>query len=198
MWSRLRRYFVSGLVVFLPLALTVYLFILTLDVADSIFGKYIEPYFFREFGFYFQGISIVILLLIILLIGFLATNFFGRKIHNIFERVILKLPFFRQVYPAIKEISVFLFARERPAFKQVVLVEYPRKGVYSIGFLTSDTSRRLAQYMGKEMCNVFVPSAPGPLTGYVLMVPKEELAFPEVTVEEAVKLIVSGGVVNPL
>jgi len=95
MLARLRRYFVSGLAVFLPLALTIYLFILTLNLADGLLGKYLEPYFSQEFGFYFRGLGIIICVLIILAIGFLATNFLGRKIYAFFESLLLKLPFFR-------------------------------------------------------------------------------------------------------
>jgi uncharacterized membrane protein len=197
-WLRLRRYFLSGLVVFLPLSLTIYLFFLTLELADSFLGQYIEPYFAREFGFYFRGISILICILIIFLIGFFVTNFLGKRIFAAFEALLLRLPFFRQVYPAIKEISHFLFATKRAAFKQVILLEYPRKGLYSIGFITNDTSKKLYEKTGQELCNVFVPSAPGPLTGYVILVPRNEITPLDISVEEAVRFIVSGGVVNPL
>ena len=197
MWVKLRRYFLSGLVIFLPLALTIYLFVLTLNLADGLLGKFIEPYFFRKFGFYFRGLSIVISIFTIFLIGFLATNFLGRKIYLVFERILLKLPFFRQVYPAIKEISIFLFSKERATFKQVVLVEYPRKGLYSVGFFTNDAADKMSEKVGQELCNIFMPSSPGPLTGYILLVPKKDLIFLDVSVEDALKLIVSGGVVNP-
>lgn len=198
LWLRLRRYFISGLVVFLPLALTIYLFLLTLEFADSFLGQYIQPYFAREFGFYFRGLSILICVLIIFLIGFFVTNFLGRRIYAAFESLLLRLPFFRQVYPAIKEISHFLFATKRTAFKQVVLIEYPRKGLYSIGFVTNDTSKKLGEKSGQELYNVFVPSAPGPLTGYVILVPRNDAIPLDISVEEAVRFIVSGGVVNPL
>ncbi|MFH1359789.1 MAG: DUF502 domain-containing protein [Candidatus Omnitrophota bacterium] len=197
MGARLKRYFISGLIIFLPLALTVYFFVLMIQVADGLLGKFIEPYFAREFGFYFRGISIIVSAAIIFLIGFLATNFLGRRLYPVFENLLLRLPFFKQVYPAFKQMAIFLFSRERPAFKQVVLVEYPRKGIYSIGFLTNDTGGRLNQKLRHEHCNVFVPSSPGPLTGFVILVPKHELIYPDISIEDAIKLIVSGGVVNP-
>lgn len=197
MVSKIRRYFISGLVVFLPVALTIYLLVWSLSFLDGFFGRFLEPYFMREFGFYFKGVSIVVGFFIIFLIGFMVTNFFGRKVHAFFENLLLKLPFFRQVYPAFKEIALFLFSRDKLAFKQVVIVEYPRKGLYSFGFLTNANNERASKILGKEICNVFIPSAPGPVTGYVLLVPKKELISTDVSVEEAIKFNISGGVVNP-
>jgi len=198
MFTRIRRYFLSGLVVFVPLALSVYLFILLINVADGLLGKFLKPYFYEELGFYPRGVSIVIGVLGIILIGFLATNYFGRKIHGFFEKIVLKLPFFRQVYPAAKEMAIFLFSRDRLAFKQVVIIEYPRQGIYSFGFLTNETSKPICDLTGREMYNIFIPSAPGPLTGYVVMVPRKHVTMTDITVEDAIKYIVSGGVVNPV
>jgi len=197
MLGKIKRYFISGLVIFLPLTLTVYLFVWIVTFADNFLGKLIEPYFLRQFGFYFRGVSIIIGVSFIILIGFLATNLFGRRLHAFFEKILIKIPFFRQVYPAFKEIVLFLFSREKLAFKQVVLLEYPRKGLYAFGFLTNDTNSKIREAVGEELCNVFIPSAPGPITGYVVMVPKKDLIFTKVSVEEAIKFNVSGGVVNP-
>jgi len=127
-----------------------------------------------------------------------VTNFLGQRVYQYFEKLLIKLPFFRQVYPAIKEIAVFLFSRDRfKSFKQVVLVEYPRKGIYAFGFLTNDSADNICELTKKDMCNVFMPSAPGPLTGFVFMVPRKDIIFTNISVEDAVKFIVSGGVVNP-
>ncbi|MCK5581635.1 MAG: DUF502 domain-containing protein [Candidatus Omnitrophica bacterium] len=197
MFSRLRTYFLSGMVVFLPVALTIYLFIIALDFADGFLGKFLQPYFMERFGFYFHGLGILLGVYIIILIGFFVTNFFGKKIHAFFERILIKLPFFRQVYPAFKEIAMFLFSREKMAFKQVVIVEYPRKGLYSFGFLTNEMIEKINKITRQDLCNVFMPSAPGPLTGYVIMVPKKDVVYTDLSVEETVKFIISGGVVNP-
>jgi len=196
MFNKLRKYFISGLVVFLPIALTIYLFFLAINSTDAFFGR-----FFDKFGLGFgdfRGLSIVVGICIIILIGFFTTNFLGKKIHNFFERLVLKLPFFRQVYPALKEMAIFLFTRERlTSFRQVILVEYPRKGVYAMGFLTNDSSKEMCEHIKKELCNVFVPSSPGPLTGFTILVPKKEIIYTHISVEDAFKFIVSGGVVNP-
>lgn len=196
MFNNLRKYFISGLVVFLPIALTVYLFFLALDFTDAFFGR-----FFSKLGLGFasyRGLSIIVGIYIIILIGFFTTNFLGRKIHDFFERLVLKLPFFKQVYPALKEMAIFLFASEHKAsFKQVVLVEYPRKGIYSMGFLTNDTSREINDNIKAELCNIFIPSSPGPMTGFTILVPKKEVITTHISIEDAFKFIVSGGVVNP-
>ena len=196
MFGNIRKYFISGLVVFLPIALTVYLFYLAISFTDKFFREFFEKLGFG-FGDYY-GLSIIIGIGIIILIGFITTNFLGRKIHGFFEKIVLKLPFFKQVYPALKEMAVFLFARERlSSFKQVVLIEYPRKGMYAMGFLTNDSSHEICDKIGKELCNVFVPSSPGPLTGFTILVPKKDVTYTQISIEDAFKFIVSGGVVNP-
>jgi uncharacterized membrane protein len=196
MWNNIKKYFLSGLIVFLPIGLTIYVLILTVNFADKLFGN-----IFSQFGLSIANIRYVSIFLgiyMIVLIGFFTTNFLGRKIHDFFERLFLKLPFFKQVYPALKEMAIFLFTRERLAsFKQVVLVEYPRKGIYSMGFLTNDSSRDIRESVNKELCNVFVPSTPSPLTGFTIMVPKKELIYTKISIEDAFRFIVSGGVVNP-
>lgn len=198
MWIKLRRYFISGLVILLPLVLTIYVFLLTVGFADGLLGKYIAPIFKKHDWPYYPGMGIILTVVLVTIIGFFVTNFLGRTIYGLFERILLRLPFFRQVYPAMKEIAMFIFSRERTTFQQVVILEYPRKGIYSFGFITNETSRRITDKLKTELVNVFVPSAPGPLTGYIVMIPRKELVFPDMTVEEAVKLIVSGGVVNPV
>ena len=194
--NKLKRYFISGLIVFLPLALTVNLLVLMFNVADGFLGKFLQPYFAREFGFYYRGFSILICLVLILMLGILVTNFLGRRVYPLFEGLLLQLPFFKQVYPAFKEISLFLFSREKFNFRQVVLVEYPRKGIYSIGFLTSEASRKIWEKAGREMVYVFIPHTPSPLSGFLTVTPKEDLIFPDIGVEEAIKLVISAGVIK--
>lgn len=199
MMQRIQRYFLSGLVVFAPVVMTIYLFLFTLKFADGLLGKYIQPHVRDAFGFYIPGLGLLLTLYIILLCGFFVTNFLGKRIYAAFEGIFLKLPFFKQVYPAIKEMALFLFAQDKVAssFKQAVLVEYPRKGVYSMGFLTNDSIKKLSDATQKTLCNVFVPTSPSPLTGFVVLVPKEEIIMTDIKIEDAFKFIMSGGVVNP-
>jgi len=195
--NKLRRYFISGLIVFLPLALTINLLVLMFNISDGFLGKYLQPYFAREFGFYVRGVSILVCLVLIVTLGFLVTNFLGRRLYPLFEGFLLQLPFFKQVYPAFKEISLFLFSREKFNFRQVALVEYPRKGLYSFGFLTNEVPPKVAESTKQELCYVFMPHTPSPLGGFLIMVPKAELILPDISVEEAIKTIISGGVIKP-
>ena len=194
--NKFRQYFISGLIVFLPLALTIKALLLTFNVADGFLGKYIQPYFSREFGFYFRGFSILICIFLILFTGFLVTHFLGRRILPAFESLLLQLPFFKQVYPAFKEIALFLFSREKFNFRQVVLIEYPRKGIYSIGFLTNEVPKKVSENISRDLCYVFVPHTPSPLTGFLTLIPKEDLIFPDISIEDAIKIVISGGVVK--
>lgn len=197
MFKRTKRYFISGLIVFLPLALTMYLLMVTITLADGFLGKYLKPYFLENFGFYVRGISILANILFIIFIGFLTTHFIDKRLYAGVERLLLRLPFFKQVYPAFKELAMFLFSREEMAFTKVVLVEYPRKGVYSIGFLTNDSLRKVNQTLNGEFYNVLIPTIPNPISGFVILVPKNEVVFMDISVEEAVKYIMSAGVVLP-
>jgi uncharacterized membrane protein len=195
--NKLRRYFISGLIVFLPLALTINLLVLMFNISDGFLGKYLQPYFAREFGFYVRGVSILVCLVLIVMLGFFVTNFFGRRLYPLFEQFLLQLPFFKQVYPAFKEIALFLFSREKFNFRQVALIEYPRKGIYSFGFLTNEVPAKVAESAKQELCYVFMPHTPSPLGGFLIMVPKAELILPDISVEEAIKTIISGGVIKP-
>ncbi|HBG62135.1 MAG: hypothetical protein A2Y03_08775 [Omnitrophica WOR_2 bacterium GWF2_38_59] len=199
MLKKIKNYFLSGLVVFLPLALTVYLIFLAMNFAEGIFGKFLKPIFAENFGFYFSGLSIIMGVYVIVVIGFLVTHFIGKKVYDFFENLLIKVPIVKQIYPALKEMVVFLFTRDRMgSFGKVVIAEYPRKGMYALGFLTNESAEKISRLTGKELCNVFIPSAPGPLTGYVTLIPKKEIILTDISIEEAFKFIVSGGVVNPI
>lgn len=196
--NRLKKYFISGLVVLAPLLITVYFLILIINFADGILGTFLEPYFEKRFGIYFRGLSILIGAYIVVLIGFFVTNILGKRVFEFFENVFVRIPLVSVIYPALKEMMVFLFSRDQlRSFQQVVLIEYPRQGIYSFGFLTNNTSSRLCEKVGHDLCNIFIPSTPSPLTGFVVMVPKKDIVFTDMSIEEAFKFIVSGGVVNP-
>jgi len=200
MFANLRKYFISGLIVFLPMALTIYIFFLAINFADNILGKYLEPVFMERFGFYFRGISILIGMYVIVVVGFLFTNFLGRQIYDFFDRLIVKLPFFKQVYPALKEMAGFLFSGDKlKTFRQVVIAEYPRKGIFSVGFLTNESSDIFNELTkSNELCNVFFATSPSPVTGFTVLIPKKDVIITEIKIEDAFKFLVSGGVVNPL
>lgn len=198
MRRRLKKYFFSGLVVFLPLVLTVYVSIWILNLAESVFGKFLRPFFLNHYDFYFWGIGIVVLVALVLLSGFLVTNYFGRAMHQLGEKALLRIPLAGSIYPAFKEITGFLFREEEGRFKQVVMIEWPRKGAYAVGFQTNEAAPQISALVGKKMHNVLIPSVPNPFTGFVAIVAEDEITPLNTSVEEAIKIIVSGGVVNPL
>jgi uncharacterized membrane protein len=192
-----KKYFFSGLAVFLPIGLTIYVFIWVLNFAESIFGRYLRPFFLDYYDFYFWGLGIIALLAIILLCGFLVTNYFGRSLQALTERILLKIPLMANIYPAFKEITEFIFREKAKTFQQVVLVQWPSPGLYALGFMTNKTPDVICQKVGKELCNVLIPHVPNPVSGYIVIVPRESIIPLPLSVEEAVKFIVSGGVVDP-
>lgn len=199
MGRKLRTYFITGLAIFLPVTITLYILIAVFRFFDNILGRFVNLYFIRTSGFYIPGLGIILFILVVFAIGFFATHFFGRKIFPALERFfLLKPPLVRQVYPVIKKIVNFIISQGKPAFKKVVMVEYPRKGIYAIGFVSNEGMREAKEKIkSDDLVNVFIPSSPGPLTGYFIMVSKKELIYLDITIEEAFEMIISAGVVNP-
>jgi uncharacterized membrane protein len=181
----------------LPLVVTIQLLGWAFAVADNFLGKYLSPYMTQEVGFYFRGLSILLCLFLILLVGFVFNNFIGRRAYASFERFLLNIPFFKQVYPAIKEMLMFIFSQQKLAFSQVVLVEYPCAGIHTIGFLTNDTDKKICDQLAiKDLINVYIPQTPAILGGFLILIPKSKAVFLDMSIEEAAKIIVSGGVVK--
>lgn len=164
---------------------------------DNILGRFINLYLEEAAGFYIPGLGFILFFLIIILTGFLAIHFFGRNLFPAVERWFSRLPFIKQVYPSVKKIFNFIFSQDKPIFRKVVMVEYPRKGVYSLGFIVNEAPKEFQELMREEMVTVFIPNSPGPLTGYFLIVPKAEVIFLKMNVEDGLKMVLSGGVVNP-
>lgn len=200
MSRRFKKYFFSGLAVFLPFVLTINVFVWFLNFSESIFGKFLKPFFLENYDFYIWGFGIAVLVLLILFSGFLITNYFGRSVHRMTENLMMRIPIMGSIYPAFKEIARFLFKEEdglagKP--QQVVLVEWPRVGLYTIGFLTNASPKVVCNAVGKEMVNVLIPTVPNPLSGFIAILPRDTLVLLPMSVEEAIKVVVSGGVVDP-
>lgn len=193
---KLRHYFITGLAVLLPVFLTGYIIFLLFNFAESLVGKYVNDYLIRNFNFFIPGLGLLLTIIIIVAIGFLSSHFLGRRIFPFFESLFLRFPFVRQLYPSIKKIVSFFFSHDKKLFQQVVLVEYPRKGIWSVAFVTNEAAPLVNKKLGKEMLNVFIPSTPGPLTGYFILVAKEEAVFMDMPIEDALRVIISGGVLN--
>lgn len=194
---KLRQYFLTGLAVLLPVFLTGYIIFLIFNFAEALTGKYLNDYLLRNYHFFIPGLGLLLTLIIIVFIGFLSSHFFGKRIFPFFESLFLRIPLVHQLYPSIKKIISFFFSQDKKLFKQVVLIEFPRKGLWSVAFVTNEAMPLINKGLGKEFLNVFVPTTPGPLTGYFVLVAKEEAVFLDISIEDALKIIISGGVLNP-
>lgn len=196
--SKIKRYFASGLLITIPVFITLYLIYAVVRFIDGVWGKFINIYFMKYFGFTLPGIGIILAIVTIVAVGFVATNFIGKKIFKAVERRFLRFPLIRQIYPAMRQIVDSLMSKDSQAFKKVVLVEYPSKGIWAVGFLTGDSFAEANRKTGKDLVHVFVATTPSPLTGFLVLVPRDEIKMMDISVEDGIKLVVSGGIVKPL
>lgn len=195
MLRKIRNLFITGLLVLLPLVLTAYLFWNLFLILDN----WSRPMFKHWLGVDLPGIGFVFTLLLIFSTGIFATNIIGKKIIDIGEYLLLKIPLIRNIYLSIKQILDGVFARQNVSFKKAILFEYPRRGLYQIGFITKETSIHFENITGEKMYNVFLPTTPNPTSGMFIMVPvKEAYELEDITIEEALKLIISGGILSPV
>jgi uncharacterized membrane protein len=189
MRAHIRSYLVAGLLVILPLAVTFLLLRWLFTSLDSILQPIFEAYLF---GRRIPGVGLVAGILLILFAGALASNVLGRRLIDRFERLMLRIPLARVIYPSIKEFSETLFGERRATFQRVVLIEWPRQGLHAIGFVTGG---RITED-GRQMIHVFVPGTPNPTAGFVVMTDEREVRSLDLTVEEALKFVISGGIVG--
>lgn len=196
---KLRHYFFAGLLLILPLFITLYCIFFIFKFIDGICGGFINAYLKANFGFFIPGIGIVLGILIVLLAGFFASHFLGKKMLLVLEEWFLKFPGVRQIYPSAKQIVGFLFSKdkEKAAFKKVVLVEYPSQGIWSVGFITNDAFREAQEKTGEELVHVFIATTPGPWSGFLVLIPKRDIKFLDMSIEDGMKLIISGGILKP-
>jgi uncharacterized membrane protein len=202
MLTRLRDNFIAGIAVILPVAITWWLLIALYNaVNDGILNpllKTLRPYLtniYLEYGA--RTLIFLILLAIVSLIGLATRILFIRKVFSKGERIFFKIPMVGKVYVTIKQMSRAFLGDRKGIFKAPVLVEYPRKGIYSIGFLTSDSKGEIQNKTEKKLINIFIPTTPNPTSGILLMVPQDEVIALNMNVEEAMKLVISGGIVAP-
>lgn len=193
----MRKYFLTGLFVLLPLVLTLYLLVLGFNFIDGILGNFIADIFGRPI----PGVGLVVTLLLIMATGVFATNVLGRRLIHFGEKVFLRIPIANSIYQSIKQIIEALSfsnsVEKTAAFREVVMVEYPRDGIYSIGFVTSETQKEAESIIGEPCLSVFIPTTPNPTSGFFLIIPVKKCIHMEMSVEDAFKLIISGGVITP-
>lgn len=199
-----KRYFFTGLLIVLPVLITIYLFITLFIFFDNIIGRYISRYIsiwtLENFDFAVPGlVGLLLFVILIFVTGFFAHNFIGRTVFKYFEKLWVKFPGIRSVYPSVKQIVAFLFSPKlQNKLQNVVLVEYPRKGVYTLAFATNESCEAIKHKTGnQDLVNVLVPSVPSPLTGFLIAVPRQDIIFLDLSIEDAIKIIVSGGVLDP-
>lgn len=193
MRARLRRYFITGLIVILPIAVTINVLVWLFWTLDGFVGWY----FTKWSGKVLPGVGLVAMLATILLAGTLATNVLGRRIVGWFDRLVLRIPLARSIYSATKQLSDNILAQRSASFQRPVLVEWPRRGLYTVGFVTGETGGRVQEMAGQRILNVFVVSTPNPTSGFVMLVPSDQVYPLDMGVEDALKLVMSGGIVVP-
>ena len=188
--SRLRNYFFAGAVVLIPIGITLYLSLFIIKVSTKILPRELNPNNYLPFEI--PGIEIIIAVIMITFIGWLSLSFLGKKIFELINRILKKIPILRTIYSAINQMTESLTKSDNKQ-KSVVLLEYPKKDVWAVGFATKDNKGIINEKIGNELVNVFVPTTPNPTSGFLLMVPKKNLIFLDISFEQASKFIVSAG-----
>jgi uncharacterized membrane protein len=195
---RLRRYLVAGLLVWLPVGVTILVFKVLLDIMDQVLV--LIPQAYRPdalLGFRIPGLGAVLALAVLFTTGVLVANLLGRQLVLWYESLLGRIPLVRSVYGGVKNFAAVLLSDTGPSFKKVLLIEYPRKGIYRIALQTSDAVNEIAAATGKDVMTVFVPTTPNATSGFLVFMPREDVVELTMSVEDALKMIVSLGVVVP-
>ena len=191
---KFRNYFFAGVVILIPLGITLYFTLFLINISSKILPKELNPNHYLPYDI--PGVEIIISILLITFIGWVSLSFIGKKLLEIFNNILKRIPFLRTVYSAISQM-IETFTKREEGKKNVVLVEYPRKGSWAVGFATKDNAGEITNKTKKNLVNVFIPTTPNPTSGFLLMFPKEEIIYLDMTFEEASKFIVSAGTSNP-
>jgi len=196
---KIRSWFITGILVLTPIILTVYVAWAFITFVDNLVVP-IVPNGYRPSNylpFSIPGLGLIIVFTFTTLVGSLASGLFGRTLIRIWENILNRMPVVRSVYSAIKQILETVMAAQSDAFRQAVLVQYPRKDIWAIGFVTGSTKGEVSNNVSEKMINVFMPTTPNPTSGFLLFFPEKDLIFLKMSVEDALKLVVSGGMVIP-
>lgn len=197
--ARLRNYFFTGLVVAAPIGLTLYITRWFVELIDTWFVPLIPARYQPDtvLPFDIPGLGLLIAFILLTILGAFTANFFGRAILNFAERLVDRMPVVRSIYGAIKQIFETVISQSTTSFRDVGLIEYPRKGIYTIVFVTSQTKAQFGAGMGLDLISVFLPTTPNPTSGFLLYVPREDVKILDMTIEDGAKLIISAGLVEP-
>jgi uncharacterized membrane protein len=195
---RTRRYLVAGLLIWLPIGATILVFSLLLDLMDRLL--FWLPAAYRPealLGFRIPGLGAILALLVLIATGVLAANILGRRLVNFYESLLNRIPLVRSVYGSVKHFAEMVFGDSATSFKKVILIEYPRRGLYSLAFQTAENAAEVQARTGESVIAVFLPTTPNPTSGFMIFVPRSHATELEMSVEDALKMIVSLGVVVP-
>ena len=193
-FTSIRNNFIAGVVVLIPIGITIYLTLFFIKFSSDILPKEINPNHYLPYNI--PGLEILISIFLITLIGWLSLSFIGKRLFDLFENVLNKIPILRTIYSAVGQL-IETFTKSKSGKKNVVLVEYPRKGVWAVGFATNENTGEIKKKTEQELINVFVPTTPNPTSGFLIMFPKNEVIYLDLSFEEASKFIVSAGSTNP-
>jgi uncharacterized membrane protein len=194
----LKTYLLTGLIVVVPITITIYIIQALMGVMDE-FLSFIPNAFHPDtlLGRHIPGLGLVLVTILVFLTGLLTHNYFGNKVIRLWDLMVGRIPIVRNIYQAIKQLTEAVFSNTGSHFKQVVMLEFPRPGLYSLGFVAGPVGGELEDKAGHRVMNIFIPCTPNPTTGYYVLVPEKDLIFLEMTVEQGFKMVISSGLVSP-
>lgn len=197
--GKLRAYFFTGILVTAPVMITFFVAYKLIVFIDVSVNKVLPPQFKPDnfLPFTVPGLGIIILVVALILVGMFAAGFLGKFFLRLGEWIVYKMPFISSIYSVLKQIFETFLSNKSTAFKQVVLLEYPRKGIWILGFVSTDTDGEVKAHLQTEMINVFIPTTPNPTSGFLIFVPKSDVIPLEMSVEDGIKFVISGGIVSP-
>tara|TARA_B100001142_G_scaffold19397_1_gene17993 strand:- start:343 stop:993 length:651 start_codon:yes stop_codon:yes gene_type:complete len=198
-FTKIRGYFLTGIIVTAPVGLTFYVSFLFIGFIDAKVRNIIPVQYHYDniLPFEIPGLGLLFVFIMLTFIGFLTAGLIGRYIIKLGERIIARLPIIRSVYGALKQIFETVLKTSSKSFREVVLIEYPRKGIWAIGFITGDTKGEVQTSLKEDIVNVFLPTTPNPTSGFLLFLPRKDLKILNMNVEEGIKMVISGGIVTP-
>lgn len=194
----MKRYLIAGLLVWVPIGVTLLVIRLVVDITDR--TLLLLPARFQPevlFGFKIPGLGIVLSVVIVLVTGMVVANLFGRTLVAMWERFLARIPFVRKIYHGVKQVTETVLSSDGQSFRKVLLIEYPRKGIWTLAFLSGSDSGEIKHRLQRDVVNIFVPTTPNPTSGFFLMVPREDVIELDMSVDDGLKMIISAGVVVP-
>lgn len=197
--AKIKAYFFTGILVTAPVGMTFYLAYKFILFVDRFVNKLIPPQFSPDkyLPFTIPGLGIIVLIAVMILVGMFAAGWVGRIMIRLGEWIVYKVPFISSVYSLFKQIFETFFSEKNRSFEKAVLVQYPRPGIWTIGFISSESRGEIKEKLSGEMLNIFIPTTPNPTSGFLLFIPKEDVIYLDMSVEECLKLVISCGIVDP-